>query len=446
MRIRHSRALLVKVSLLVIILLLGGLALFGCTGVSTVPKGWSGGTMADGTLVVGSMEGELVSINTSDGSRLWAEPLKASESSGGGFGCAPASTVVAIYGSPAVGGDLVYVGGYNGKIYAITSKTGALRWVYPRQQYLKPIVGGPVVALGNIYFASADGKVYALSAETGDDKVWEQPFETGDKIWSTPAIYGDTLFIGSFDKKLYAIDTTTGKEKWAKPFETQGAIASTPVVYNNTVYIGSFDRHLYAVNVTDGKPIWKFPANEEDESKPGNWFWAKPVIYNDTVYAANLDGKVYILNAETGGEVVDAIDLESPKIILGNIKKPVPVSSSLVLAGSSVIAATENGVVYTLDSESKAKRELVNLQENPAVKVQAPLVTDGKVVYVHTSTGKLHALDAQLGKELWPPLSLKSALPPSSPGTTNWGFLIAIAVISIILVMAMSALRKRRKA
>ncbi len=383
----RNTTLLVKIPLLLVILLLSGLASSSCTGVSTIPKGWSGGVIADDTLFVGSREGKLVAANITDGSRLWAVPLESSEAAGGSFGCAPASTSVAIYGSPAVAADLdlVYIGGYisqntNGIIYAFDrdEPRDEPRWVYPRQGTLGGhIVGGLVVAEGRVYFGSSDGMVYALDAAEGY-KEWV--FETSDKIWSTPAIDGDTLFIGSFDNKLYAIDTTTGRQKWEQPFETEGAIVSTPVVHDNTVYFGSFDRHLYAVNITNGKQIWKFPANDEGESEPANWFWAKPVIYNDVVYAACLDGKVYALDAKSGDKLVE-FDLGSP------------VSSSPVLVGNSIIVATEGGVVYALDTGDNQQRQLVNLGE----KVYAPLAASQGIIYIHTVEDALYAVDAQSG-------------------------------------------------
>ena len=83
-------------------------------------------------------------------------------------------------------------------------------------------------------------------------------FETGDKVWGTPYISGDTLYIGSFDKKLYALSSADGSTKWE--FKTEGAIVATPLVYDNTVYIGSFDRHLYALDPADGSLRWKFLA------------------------------------------------------------------------------------------------------------------------------------------------------------------------------------------
>ena len=103
-----------KILLLMVMLLVIGLASFGCVK-GLQPIGWSGGAISDGTLFVGSKEGKLVAVNMADTSRRWSEPLKA-VSRAGGFGCLPApggscagaSAGVAMYGTPAVSGDLVY--------------------------------------------------------------------------------------------------------------------------------------------------------------------------------------------------------------------------------------------------------------------------------------------------------------------------------------------------
>lgn len=431
MKTRRGIKFWFKASLALVVLSLLGLTSSSCVGTGSVPKGWSGGAITDDTLFIGSLDGKLVAVDTANGSRLWAETLKTTEQSGGIFkGCAPASTTVAIYGTPAVSGDIVYIGGYNGKIYAISSSTRLSKDKdLKKNEKSSPqaLVGSPVVANGKVYIGSSDGCVYALDA-ISLEMVWEKPFETGNKIWSTPVIVDETLYIGSLDKKLYALDTETGRGKWTKPFETGGAIVSTPVVYNNTVYIGSFDRYIYAINATDGSLKWKFLAK--------NWFWAKPVIYNNTLYAPCIDGKVYILNAETGGEVADAIDL-------GN-----SVSSSPVVVGNSIIVATQKGGLYSVDTGSNQRRQLTNLEEN----TYAPLAADEQVVYVHTrvvnpeskrSEGKLYAINAQSGAELWSPKWTSEPLPPSS-STTNWGSTIAIVIGGMILIIVIQLLLKRR--
>ena len=365
--------------LLLVMLMAGLLVIAGCAPGGARPRGWSGGTIAGGTLFLGSMEGRLVAVDTSNGSRLWEVPFTARPSGGFNFGCVPGgSGTVAIYGNPAISGELVYIGGYNGKIYAVDAASGASKWQYPpeAEDYLEPIVGGAVVALDRVYIGVSDGKVYALDAATGG-KEWD--FESGDRIWSTPAVVGDTLFIGSFDKKLYALDATDGSKKWE--FEAGGAIVSTPVVYNNTVYFGSFDRHLYAVDAASGQQIWRFPENEEAEDQPGNWFWADPVAYNDTIYAGNLDGKVYILNSETGKEKASPIDLGSP------------ISSSPVLLGKSIVIAVEQGIIYALDTDNNRVRQLSDMEE----KIFGSLSGGDGIVYIHTEKDRLYAVDVQSG-------------------------------------------------
>jgi len=388
---KSNVALAGKVCLMTILVV--GLTFFGCAGIRASPEGGSGGVVADGTLFlcpsvkqVGGvgctaprLEGKLVAVNTSDGSRLWEVSLEASRPAGGGYGCAPVAMPVAIYGNPAVAGDLVYVGGYNGKIYAISASTRLSKQEYLDESNPQPIIGGVVAALDKIYCGSSDGKVYALNAASLD-KVWEFPSE-GEKIgkiWSTPAIDGDTLYIGSFDKKLYAIDTATGKEKWEKPFETDGAIISTPLVYDNTVYIGSFDRYFYAVDATTGSEKWR------TDFAAGSWFWAKPIISGNTVYAPCLDGKVYILNAKTGDKI-NEFDLGSP------------ISSSPVLVDSSIIVASEAGKVYSIDTINHQKTELADLKET----VYAPLCSSNGVAYVYTGSQNLYAIDVASGETLW---------------------------------------------
>jgi outer membrane protein assembly factor BamB len=392
MQFRQNKALPVKLALLLLMVVLlvtvGGLSGLGCIrGLQAV--GWSGGAIVDNTLFVGSKEGRLVAINLADGGRQWSEALKMSGQGAGLFGCGtPAAgggcgstpTGVAIYGTPAVAGGLVYIGGYNGKIYAVDTVTLQIRWIYPREGNLQPIVGGTAVAQDMVYIGAADTKeswkLYALDAATGNE-IWQ--FEAGDKIWSTPVVSGGTVYFGSFDHKLYALDAVSGSRLWE--FEAEGAIAATPLVYNGTVYIGSFDRHIYAID-TDGNLKWQFMGE--------NWFWATPVVYEGVIYAPCLDGRVYALDAESGLKL-DEYDLGSP------------ISSSPVLVDSTIALASQEGVIYAIDTGSGQLKQLVDI----GTEVYGPLSTSQGIVYIHTQDLKIHTVDASSGAEL-PTISLKS--------------------------------------
>ncbi|MBT6449967.1 MAG: PQQ-like beta-propeller repeat protein, partial [Verrucomicrobiales bacterium] len=66
-----------------------------------------------------------------------------------------------------------------------------------------------------VYVGSDDNKLYAINGKSGV-KLWE--FETGDEVFSSPAIGSDgTVYVGSLDKKLYAIKTDSkgpAKSPW----------------------------------------------------------------------------------------------------------------------------------------------------------------------------------------------------------------------------------------
>ena len=91
---------------------------------------------------------------------------------------------------------------------------------------------------------------------TAGVKLWE--FETGERVTSAPAIGPDgTVYVGSWDNKLYAINGKSGVKLWE--FETGERVTSTPAIGSDgTVYVGSLDHKLYAFR-TDSKGLAKSP-------------------------------------------------------------------------------------------------------------------------------------------------------------------------------------------
>jgi hypothetical protein len=87
--------------------------------------------------------------------------------------------------------------------------------------------------------------------------LWE--FETGGQVQSSPAISASgTVYVGSVDKKIYALDGTTGDKLW--DFETNGIVVSSPAIGSDgTVYVCSFDSYLYALDGQTGNMMWQPP-------------------------------------------------------------------------------------------------------------------------------------------------------------------------------------------
>ena len=86
--------------------------------------------------------------------------------------------------------------------------------------------------------------------------IWE--FKTRGFVDSSPAIGSDgTVYVGSDDKKLYAINGKSGVKLWE--FKTGADVSSSPAIGSDgKVYVGSYDNKLYAIK-TASKGLAKSP-------------------------------------------------------------------------------------------------------------------------------------------------------------------------------------------
>ncbi len=378
--------------------MLTGLILSGCGGTPAVNKGWSGMTLADGVIFLGDMDARLVAVDlekaqvppvpsTKTGKKpvkdatVWAVKLESVKPPSGIFSIFATQVTEAIYGTPAVSGDLVYVGSYlrigrreAGKVYAFSASNGLPKWEFPTVETIDgAIVGGLTASEGKVYFGTTSGTVYALDAQTGTQR-WV--FEAGSQVWSKPVTAGDSLYFGSFDKKLYALDAVSGKEKWH--FEADGPIVVSPLLYNGNLYFGTYDHHLYAVDAATGSKKWEY------ETPKG--FWASPIAQGSEIYAPCLDSRVYILNAETGQKVSDPLATETF------------ISSSPVIIDGTVFVAASGGRIYAIDTQNRQINPIEDLKEKHA---DAPLLPGDGVFYVHSYFPDSLSALSPAGNLLW---------------------------------------------
>ena len=113
-------------------LALAVITLAGCDARDLGPdSGWSGVTVSDEVVFVGSREDELLALDRANGALLWSFPQDGQEDG-----------LEGIYASPAVTDDLVLVGGYNGILYALDPSTRQKVWEFQTDD---SIVGSPAL-------------------------------------------------------------------------------------------------------------------------------------------------------------------------------------------------------------------------------------------------------------------------------------------------------------
>jgi len=98
----------------------------------------------------------------------------------------------------------------------------------------------PAIAFGHVYAARDDGTVYGFDEATGNVDWF---FQTHDFIYGSPAVANvagtpPSVYIGSYDRRLYALDAQSGRRRWS--FDVGGPVPGTAVVIGHTVYTSSF--------------------------------------------------------------------------------------------------------------------------------------------------------------------------------------------------------------
>ena len=134
---------------------------------------------------------------------------------------------------------------------------------------------------------------------------------------STPIVVDGVMYLTSAWSKVFALDPSTGKELWVFDPAVPGAtgvkgccdVANRGVaVWNGRVYVGTFDGRLVALDSATGKQVWSVSTVDDSD--------ADPQSYTITGAPRVVKGKVIIGNA--GGEYrargyITAYDAESGK-------------------------------------------------------------------------------------------------------------------------------------
>ena len=161
---------------------------------------------------------------------------------------------------------------------------GNLKWSFETDG---PIHSSATVVDGTVYFGSQDFGLYAVDAETGRQR-WV--FRADTWILSSPAVVDGIVYVGSNDGHMYAIDAQTGSEIWR--FSTFFPIKSSPAVAGGLLFFGSDDYSIYCLDARTGEEVWEY--------RTGGWVTSSPAIVDGILYVGSMDQSFYALQANNG--------------------------------------------------------------------------------------------------------------------------------------------------
>ncbi len=142
-----------------------------------------------------------------------------------------------------------------------------------------PNTAAPLVHDGVMFVQGFTDQVEALDAVTGDLLWhWQRPLPQGavPAVKKGIAIYGDTIFAGTSDVHVVALDALTGKLRWDTAIGMQGMrLTGGPVVAKGKVILGTTGQlpggnFIVALDAETGAEAWRFRTIPRPDEPGGN--------------------------------------------------------------------------------------------------------------------------------------------------------------------------------
>jgi outer membrane protein assembly factor BamB len=360
------------------------------------PTGFSSFVVAGGrafTIFRRSIEGidreVCVALNADTGKEVWAATLGIARFTQGGGnsgasnnkgGDGPRST-------PAFDDGKIYALNSDLGLFCLDAKTGKEIWKHD----LTKEFGGrnikwknaasPLVESDHVYLAGGgEGESLLAFDKKSGDLAWK----TGDHLMThatpiTATIHGVRQIIFFTQDGLIAVVPESGEKLWDYDFPFKVSTAASPVVWEDVVYCAAgYGVGSAAVKISksgsglEAEEIWRLEGN-----KPVTNHWATPLA---------KDGHLYGMFGfkEFGDGPVKCVDIKTGDVIW---EKEGFGPGNLVLAGDTLIALSDAGVLVLIEANPKEYKELNRAKIIGGKCWSTPVISDGKVYARSTTEG-----------------------------------------------------------
>jgi outer membrane protein assembly factor BamB len=245
-----------------------------------------------------------------------------------------------------------------------------------------------------LFVGSMDGRVLALDLEGRVEWSWKPEskksggflscagggqFRAGS-IYGPPSVADGVVFVASYNGKVYAIDIDDRYEKWS--YDIDSALVGGVAIAGDTLFVGSSDGKLHALDVATGQPRWGFLFEAEDK------IWSTPVVQDGTVYFGSLDKRLYAVDAGTG-ELKWAEPFETG----GGIASPPLIVGGVVYVGSF------DSKFYAIDADTGTQKWVF---EGASDWYWSKALYHNGIIYACSLDNNVYAIHAGSGEAAWP--------------------------------------------
>ncbi|MEP1740947.1 MAG: outer membrane protein assembly factor BamB [Kangiellaceae bacterium] len=282
-----------------------------------------GPAVANRIVAVGTSQGEVLVLDAETGEEIWRAQVSSE-----------------VISSPAIGEGHVAVRTVDGKVYAFDAKTGEQKWFYDESLPALTLRGNsaPVIASGGVISGFANGKLSVFLLSNGQP-AWEKRIATplGSSeiqrlvdVDLKPLVIGPTIYIGSFNGNLAALDLRNGEFQWQRELSTFQDMAVGELL----LFVTHENSYLSAVNRANGVIIWtQKDLHRRQLTTPG--------VLGEYAIAGDFEGYVHWMSIRTG-EIVSREHIDSSGI-----------SAVPLIIGDKAIMYTRDGELVAIKRKSK---------------------------------------------------------------------------------------------
>lgn len=250
------------------------------------PSFVSGGVgVAQGLVVVGTINGEVIALSAANGDARWRSSLSGE-----------------ILAAPAIGRDVVVVQSSDGRIAALEIDTGEKRWVYNSVDPIVTLRGtaSPTINSGFIYTGLANGTVVAIDVQSGEVQ-WESrialPEGTSElermvDVDGRPLVEQGLIFAASHQGKTRALRQADGNPIWEVSEPSFRSIGSG----QGLVYVVTDEDSVVAIDQSRAEIAWR-----QDQLK--RRVLTDPLAYGNYVVVGDEEGYLHVI-AQSDGRFV----------------------------------------------------------------------------------------------------------------------------------------------
>jgi uncharacterized repeat protein (TIGR01451 family) len=240
--------------------------------------------------------------------------------------------------------------------------------------------------------------------------IWE--FLTGAPVNASPVVVGDTVYLGSTDGKLYALNSSTGNKVWYA--RTGGPICAAAAVSGGYVYVGSDDGYLHCYHTSNGTEYFNYSAGSPVRSPilidgstvlfgtdngdvialgtSGNFLWTNATYAPVRRAPAAEAGQLFVPSGRnlTVFSILNGF-LQWGQTFTANV-------SHVAAASGNVLLATQDGGLYCRNGATGA--EVWSNATFSSGSLNCPAISESQL-YIGSSGGRMYRVNLSTGIADW---------------------------------------------